>query len=417
MLTDLIVENLGVIETALLTLEKGCTVVTGETGAGKTLIVTALELLGGGRADPSAIRAGSREARIEGRFVLGTDHPVVKILEDNGIVDGQEITSRTDLELVITRTISSTAGRARINGRLVTIGLLGDVGGALLDVVGQHSHQRLFAPAFQRAALDGFAGPEAVTRAQEVADAVRRVQRAVRTLDELQVMQQAQARELDVLRYEIAEIEGAHLEQGERERLLHSATRLEHAEAIAASAAEAMQALSGEGGAEERLLQAASALERGSAQDPGLRSLSERAASIVTEVSDIGFELRANEVEPDPAALEDTRRRLEVIARLCRKFGRDVGEVLGYLDRSRARADELTALPERVSEAKEELEGMIERASALATRLSELRKSAAPRLQQAVETVLAELALGGSKVEVRLDECELYEGGAETVQL
>jgi DNA repair protein RecN (Recombination protein N) len=417
MLTELAVENLGVIERAVLALEAGCSAVTGETGAGKTLIVTALELLAGGRGDPAAIKSGAQEARVEGRFLIRMDHPVVQLLLDNGIIDATETEASDDLELVITRTVSPAASKARLNGRLVTIGLLGEVGGSLLDVVGQHSRQRLFAPDFQRAAVDGFAGPEAVALAQEVAEAARSVGRKQRERDELQTNELARTRELDVVRYEVAEIEAARLQEGERERLLADAAGLEEAEAIATGAAEAVLALSGEGGAEDTLVQAAKALEPAGTKAPVLRALRDRAIAIHNEVSDITLELRRASIEPDPAALEHTRERLDLIARLCRKFGPDESDVLHYLEVSRQRAEELAGLPERVAEVTRELDERTKRVSSLSKQLSQLRSSAAPRLQEAIEALLAELALEGAKVEVRLEECEPNEGGAESVQL
>jgi DNA repair protein RecN (Recombination protein N) len=205
MLTDLAVENLGVIETASLTLEPGCSALTGETGAGKTLIVTALTLLAGGRADPGLRRPGASEARVEGRFLLRGGDPAAQVLVRNGIVEWPgEADSNAELEVVASRSISGSGGKARINGRLVTVALLAEFSASLLDVVAQREHQRLFSPAFQRECLDTFAGPEAVGLAHDIAEDTRLVARLRRALEELQRSEQERIRELDVPTFKTA---------------------------------------------------------------------------------------------------------------------------------------------------------------------------------------------------------------------
>jgi DNA repair protein RecN (Recombination protein N) len=421
MLTDLAVENLGVIETASLTLGPGCNALTGETGAGKTLIVGALNLLGGSRADPGAVRPGAAEARIEGRFLLGRDDPAVAVLVRNGILDpadGSEVPA-DGIEVVVSRSVSAaaSASKVRINGRLITVGLLSEFARTLLEVVGQHEHQSLFAPSFARSCLDAFSGAGTVALSAQVAEATRMVSRYGRALEGLRAEEQERLRELDVLRYEIAEIEAAELEQGERERLLAEAARLGSSEAIAAAVGEATEALSSEAGAEGQLARAAAALERVGSIDPGLAALCERTSSALHEVADIALELRSGESEPDPVALERAHERLSLINRLLRKYGRDESEVLDYLEASRDRVEGLAQGPEAQAALQRRLDLASADAEAKARRLSKLRRAAAPRLQHATEEVLAELALPGARIEVALQECGLYEGGVDTVEL
>ncbi|MEA2485619.1 MAG: repair protein RecN, partial [Actinomycetota bacterium] len=228
---------------------------------------------------------------------------------------------------------------------------------------------------------------------------------------------QQRARELDVLQYEIREIEAASLQPGERERLRVETTRLESSDAIAAAVARAVEALSSEAGAEDRIEEARSALDGVSDRDPTLAELRERVAAALHEVADIALELRAHAVEPDPEALEQSHERLAVINRLCRKYGRDEGEVLSYLETCRARADELASAPVRQAELEEGVARSIADAKLKAGRLSQIRRKGAVRLARATEEVLGELALAGATVEVRLQDCDLYEGGAETVDL
>jgi DNA repair protein RecN (Recombination protein N) len=421
MLTDLAVENLGVIETASLTLEHGCSALTGETGAGKTLIVSALGLLAGGRGDPGAVRPGAPEARVEGRFVLRHGDPVAEALVQSGIIDENASSDLAGggIEVVVSRSVSVTASasKARINGRLVTVGLLGELGRGLLDVVGQHEHQRLFTSSFQRACLDSYSGADTLALAREVAEAARLISLHKRSLETLRAAEQERLRELDVLRYEIAEIQAAQLSAGERNRLLAETARLGSSEAIAAAVTEAVEALSSEGGAEVQLVRASDALERVSAMDPALAALHERATSASREVADIALELRSGALEPDPDALERAHDRLSLINRLLRKYGRDEGEVLRYLETSQERADHLARTPETEADMQKRLDLATTEAEAKAQLLSKLRRAAAPRLQQATEHVLTELALPEAKIEVRLQQCELYEGGSETVEL
>jgi DNA repair protein RecN (Recombination protein N) len=419
MLTDLVVENLGVFETAALELEPGCSALTGETGAGKTLIVTAVSLLAGGRADQASIRPGADSARVEGRFQLSPSDPAAAILVRNGIVDAPAASDGElqELEVVISRSVSASASKARIKGRMVTVGVLSEVGRALVDVVGQHEHQRLFSPSWHRSCLDAFCGADAVALAREVAEVARSISRQRRALEELFTGDQERVRELDVLQYEIGEIESAALQQGERERLGVEATRLESSEARATAVGRAVDALSSEGGGEDRVEEARSALEQVADWDRSLAGLRDRMASALHELADVALELRAAAVEPDPEALERTHERLAIINRLCRKYGRDEGEVLAYLEACRVRADALADAPGRRAELEEALGRAMAEAELKAGRLSQIRRKGAAGLARATEEVLAELALAGARIEVRLQECDLYEGGAETVEL
>ena len=155
MLTELTVESLGVIDRAEISFERGSVALTGETGAGKTLLVVALGLLLGERSDRATVRTGAGEARVEDRYVVPAGHPCVALLAAHGVLSDDATTG--DVELVVTRTVPAggRGGRARINGRLVTTALLAEAGGMLAEVAGQHEHQRIGAAAWQRAHLDG----------------------------------------------------------------------------------------------------------------------------------------------------------------------------------------------------------------------------------------------------------------------
>jgi DNA repair protein RecN (Recombination protein N) len=415
MLSDLVVEGLGVIDRAELSLDRGCNALTGETGAGKTLVVAALSLLLGGRADRTLVREGANEARVEGRFVLPGRHEAVRLLRAHGLVEEADPGM---VEIVVSRTVppGKASGRARVNGRLTTVSFLSKLGVLLGEIAGQQDHQRLSEPAFQRSLLDAFAEEEAVALAGELADAVRDARAAARRAEELRNSERERSRELDVLAFETAEIEGAGLREGEGAELAERAARLEHAEEIARGIAEAASILRGERGVDEQLSAARSAVASVSGGDRELAPLLKRLEDASFELADIAEELVARRVEPDPVALDEVRGRLEVIARLVRKYGEDESEVLRYLERSRERVRELESFEIDLKEAEEQSHLGMERATSLAERISQIRREAAPILAKKVESLLESLAMPHARFDVSLTPRPLAEGGLEDVE-
>ena len=416
MLNELVVEELGVIERAELSLGRGCSTLTGETGAGKTLLVAALSLLLGARGDRSLVRTGASEARVEGRFCISPSHHAVPLLRAHGILD--DGAGDDEIELVVSRTVpvDGRSGKARINGRLVTVALLGEAGATLVEIAGQHEHQRIGSSSYQRPVLDEFAGTDAVALADQVAGAVGRATAAIDRAAELRASERQRSRDLDALAYEIPEIEAAAVQPGESARLAAEAARLEHAATLAESLHSAAQALRGEGGAEELVVGAAAGLQSAAALDQELVAPAERLRAAGYELADIAEDLVRRAVAPDPDALEAAQARLAVLARLARKYGDDEAEMLEYLDRARARAAELAALETDLATAEAEAEELRAKAEDVAARLGAARRRAAPDLAAAVESTLAELALGGARFEVMLEDRALYEGGTESVE-
>jgi DNA repair protein RecN (Recombination protein N) len=419
MLRELVVEGLGVIERAEVELEGGCSTLTGETGAGKTLIVAALGLLMGGRSDRALVRQGSSETLVEGRFVVAPDHAAVGLLGDHGI----EVKPAGEVEIVLTRGVAAggRGGRARINGRLVTVAALGAVGEQLVEIAGQHEAQGIGAPARQRELLDAFAGSTEL--AAELAGTVRATGRVQSDLEGLIASERERARELDLLRYETAEIEGADLIEGESARLSSDADRLEHAESIAMAIGRAVEALQEEGGAGETVDAARRHVVAAAELDSALGEIAERLEAATLELSDIAGDLSRSLVAPDPAALEETRARLETIARLTRKYGEGDDPSAGpevrvhdYLSRARARIEELEGSESSLDVLRTELGELEARGQILAGELSDRRREHAPRLQKEMERTLADLALGGARFEVALTPRPLFEGGAESVE-
>jgi DNA repair protein RecN (Recombination protein N) len=425
MLRELVVEGLGVIERAELELQGDCSALTGETGAGKTLVVAALGLLIGGRSDRALVREGAEEALVEGRFVVPADHGAVGVLKDNGIIEGGA--SGPDVEIVLSRTVAADGkgGRARINGRLVTVAVLAAVGAQLVEIAGQQEAQGIGGPARQRALLDAFSGSTAL--AAELAHTVRAANRIQSELDALVSGERERERELDLLRYEISEIEKAELAEGELGRLTADADRLEHAESIALALGRAIDALNGERGAGETVDSALRDVSGAAQKDPALKEVVGRLEAASLDISDIAGDLTRSIVAPDPQALEETRARLDVIGRMVRKYGDgpSIGDktaapearVLGYVARARARAEELVNAESSFGSLRGEHEDLVARANRLARDLGARRREASPRLERAMEETLGERALEGARFEVALTKRELFEGGAESVEL
>lgn len=411
MLTELLVEGVGVIKRAELTLDESSCALTGETGAGKTLLVAAVALLLGARADRSLVRTGASRAVVEGRFSLPPEHPVVGRLVAEELLENAP---QGEVEVVVSRVVTPDGrGRARINGRLVTVALLAQVTGALVEIAGQSEHGRINNAIEQRRLLDAYAG--ATELAANVAAAVRRASEIERSLDDAHAGARARRRELDVTEFEVAEIERASLQVGELEQLLTHAARLERAEKIASALQDAVEELRGEGGAVDRTSAARAAVEGAEGQDPGLQAVGERLASCALELEDTAQELRSLMLDPDPGALEEANARRAVIGRLLRKYGEDEAEVLAYLERARARAEELQATEAGLSDRETQHDAARLQAQTESAGLAAARLAAAPELERAVEGELSSLALEGARFHVRLERQELGEGGTERV--
>ncbi|MDQ3752340.1 MAG: DNA repair protein RecN [Actinomycetota bacterium] len=423
MLTDLVVQDLGVIEAADLELDRGCSALTGETGTGKTLVVAALGLLLGSRGERTLVRSDASEARVEGRFSVPPAHPATGILAAHGLL---ETPGEGDgpVEVVVTRTVPSASpekdpvrtGKCRVNGRIVTVAVLAELGTALVEIAGQHEHQRLGRPAEQRRLLDAFSGAEALGLAAEVRAAVRRSAEAARAYEVLREGEQRRARDLDVLRYEIAELEGAAIEPGESAGLIAEADRLANAEAIALGLTGAIEAIRAEGGAEELVTTARRSIEGLLAHNPVLATLSARLESTAYELADVAAELAKQIGAPDPSRLEALRQRLAVIQRLERKYGYGETEMPSYLRSALERRAELEGAGHDIDRLATEREDAAAEAKRLGAALSELRRVAAPALEEAMTERLAGLAMGGYRFKVELNPVELYEGGAETLE-
>ena len=402
-LVELRVRNLGVIDDITVALGPGMTALTGETGAGKTLLVEALSLLLGARADPSVVRAGTDEALVEGRFVVPAGHrPLGSAASPDPDGDppwGSEPTEGS--EVILARSVPRTGrSRAWVGGRMATIGTLAEAAGALIELHGQNEHQALVRPDAQRRALD-VSGQIDLT-----AFAAARLQLR-RLLDESETLggdARERARQVDLLRYQIGEIEGSGVEDaGEDARLEAEENRLSEAAAHRRAAAGALAAVSGAEGtsALDRLAEAAGSLH----DRLPLTGMEARVRSAMAELSDLASELRSvvETWEDDPERLEELRQRRQLLHQLRRKYGDSLDDVLAFADDARLRL----AAAEEEEQRAQALDLEIESArSAVARRgeeVAEARRDAAPPLAQRIESTLHQLAMPSARFDIAVD--------------
>jgi len=392
MLTELHVRDLGVIDDLSIVLGPGMTALTGETGAGKTLLVEAIELLVGGRGDPLLVRPGQDEARIEGRFILET----VEGTAGSGREPGDAGSAPDGREVVLTRVVSR-AGRSRayVDGRLATVSELAQIGGSAIDLHGQHAHQSLLAPSVQRAALDRFGEIDlaALTAAKERAAAIEGA------LGELGGDERARRREMDLLRYQLGELDGAGLtDPDEDARLEAEDDRLAGATSHREAAAAALAALTGENGAIDSCGEALAALvEHRPFGDIALRLRSAQA-----ELAESATDLReaAEAVEDDPARLDAVQTRQRLLCELRRKYGETLQQVMDFITETRDRLADLEGYAERVAALEAERREVAAAIAGEEAAVAAARREAAGPLGRAVEEQLRHLAMPAARFEV-----------------
>jgi DNA repair protein RecN (Recombination protein N) len=398
-LHELRVENLLLMERAELRLAPGLNMLTGETGAGKTLLAHALDLLLGGKARRDIVRPGAAEAYVEGVFDLPPE-----LAGSDRLPSGAE-------EIVLARRVwPDGRTRAYVCGRAATQADLQELGGRLLSFYGQHEHRKLMLSAAQLELLDAYIGHDQQALREGLRTAYERVRELDGRVAQLRELAGARDRELDLLTFELSEIEAAAPTEAEQAALGTERDRLRHQEALVRAATVAAHGLTPEAGvgATELLADAAAQLEHVAAVDPRLGALAERLEALRYESEDVTAELRGYLGELDSGGdggagrLEEVEERLALLARLERKHGGTIADVLAHADRCRARREEL----ENADSALEVLEADSAQAraerDALAGRLGKARRSQAPKLAAAVRTRLGELAMGDARFEIEL---------------
>ncbi|RWZ68270.1 DNA repair protein RecN [Labedella populi] len=406
MIEEIEIRDLGVIAEATLPLGPGFTAITGETGAGKTMVVTALGLLLGGRADSGTVRSGQERASIDGRWVVPESGPVTeRVREAGGDVDPF---GEGRAELTLGRTVSAEGrSRAAVGGRAAPVGILSELGERLVVVHGQSEQLRLKSATAQREALDRFAGGDLAALLGDYAHAFARWRANRSELETITTERDARASEAATLRETIAEIEVAAPQQGEDEELAVRATRLGNLEALRLAAAGAREALSAEEpdgvdvvglvGAARRLVDDASGA------DPTLAAIGEQLANIGYLAADVAAELSSYlaEVDADGAReLEIVNERRATLTALMRAYGPTLADVIAVLDTGSARLLELDSDDERIEELTRQVAEDAELVERLAADVSAARTAAAAELGERVSAELTALAMPDARLTI-----------------
>jgi DNA repair protein RecN (Recombination protein N) len=398
-LYELRVENLLLMERAELRLAPGLNMLTGETGAGKTLLAHALDLLLGGRARRGMVRPGAAEAYVEGVFALPP-----------GLVGDERLPTGAQELLLARRVWPDGRTRAYVCRRAATQADLQELGSRLLSFYGQHEHRKLMLSTAQLELLDAYCGPAQATLRAELRVAYERARELEARAAQLRELAGARDRELDLLTFELGEIEAADPGEGEQADLIAERDRLRHHQALAQAATVAAHSLTPEAGvgAAELLAQAAAELGHVMAVDPRLTALAQRLETLRYESEDITAELRGYLAELEGGAdggaerLEQIEERLALLARLERKHGGTIAQVLAHAERCRSRRDQLEHADTALEAMEAELTDARTGVERLAGRLGKARRHAAPKLAAAVRQRLAELAMAEARFEIKL---------------
>ncbi len=427
-LVELRVRNLGVIEDVTISLGLGMTVLTGETGAGKTLVVEAIALLLGGRADSSVVRSGADEAVVEGRFVDAAGG-AVHAVQEGGTEDqadrgdqGDEIDQgdegdQGDEILLARSVVRGGRSRAWIDGRMASIGTLAEMAEGLIELHGQHQHRTLVRTEAQRAALDHFGRIE-LDGLESARAELRRLQRESL---ELGGDARERAREADLLTYQLDEITSAQIEDGDEDARLESEEdRLAAAASCRESAAGALSMLTGlaggggEGDTGESALGRLAEASRLLGGSSPLAPFDARLRATMIDLSDLTGELRSvvETWEEDPQRLEQVRSRRQLFRELERKYGDDLAEVLAFAEQARERLAEIERQGRRAAALDQEIANALALVGAAEAEVAAARREAAPRFAAQVQATLHELAMGSARFSVSVEG----DGAADDVE-
>jgi DNA repair protein RecN (Recombination protein N) len=412
MLTGLRISRLGVIEHAELELGPGLTVLTGETGAGKTMVLTALGLLLGGRSDPGAVRAGAPRAEVEGWWdVRGLDAVAARAQEAGAAVE--------DGELVVVRTVGAEGrSRAALGGRSVPVAVLAEIADDLVAVHGQSAQVALTRPDRQRDLLDAFGAPATTQARTQVAALHARFQQVATERDRLAGEEQTRAAEAEQLRLGLADVDAVAPHPGEDEELLAEQARLAHADRLREALGRALVALAGDESVVDgtdvlgMLAAVRRAVDVAAALDPGLGRLGVRLADAGYLLGDLAGELAGYlaDLEADPARLAVVNDRRAALAALHRRHGGDTAAVLAWAAQARERLLALEGDPERLRALEQQHEQLRADLGAAVERLSRARREAGDRLSSAVKAELAALAMPEAALTVRLTQRDDADG-------
>lgn len=413
---ELHVRNLALVEEASLEFGRGLNVLSGETGAGKTMLVVALGLLLGGRGDSGLVRAGADRLELEAAFEAPS-----QALSAAAAEEGLDLSRE---EYLVLRRVIAADGKSRcyVNGTMCTVSTLARLGERLVDIHGQHDHQRLL----RSASHIGYLDASGMTQHQALLRSYRERYRSWRdTRDKLEKASMDEAerlKEMDLLRFQIMEIEAAGPSEGELEELLKERKRMQNREELFNSVREAHARIAGEGeeeGALDRVGSAETALDRASVLDDDMIAWTSRLREAQGQLADLAHEMRtyAEGLEFEPGRLEEVELRLRILSDLARKYGRDTALILEHLEISRRRLSELEYMDTRRGELGKEEEGRLKELLEASAKLSASRRELSRKLVREVNRELSELNMAGMRFDVDMKEggdCD--ESGRDTIE-
>ncbi len=416
MLRELHISGLGVIRDLDLELTEGLTVLTGETGTGKTMLTVGLALAGGARGGAHLVGPGAKAARVQARFEVPDGWASNPVGPDDVSVDWVE-----DGEVILARSVGGDGkSSARIGGQLTTASALSDVSARLIEIHGQHGSLRLLDPSTQTAFLDRYAGAQHLAAVAAYAESYQRATAARRALRRLEDDARDRERELDLLRYQVEEIRSVAPEPGETDALRSEENRLAHGERLLELAAAAEEILAAEGGIAEGSASVVRGLGSIVELDAAAAGLAARAETLAAEAAELGRDLRAYRegLALDPARLASIRERIGQLKGLQRKYGPGDAEVVAFLDEAAARILSLAGADERLEELRAEVEALGPTVTALAEQVTAGRMGARTVLADALGEEIQDLGMPGAAIQVALGSLpEPGPSGAERVEL
>jgi len=413
MICRLCIRDFAVIDELDVEFGSGLNLLTGETGAGKSVIVDAISIALGERADTETVRSGCDRAIVEAVLEVGNSPEALRILADAGI-------SPEDGSIIVSREVSRTGkSQCRINGRPVAVSLLKEITDRLVDTHGQHEHQFLLRADRHLEVLDAWCGQEVLSFRDRVADGYSELRRLKSELHQLQNDERDRARNIDLYQFQIQEIANSRLTPGEEEELIADRTRLANAEKLHAAASAAFELL-GEGDrcSADTLGEAVMALQGLAEVDTQLQPMIESLQAALYQVQDGARELRAyrDGIEFNPDRLQEINERLDLIRTLKKKYGEMIEEVIGYGDELRDKLELLTHSEERTGELQAEIESLEAKVMADAKQLSALRLKGGSTFVKSVVKELASLGMPSAVLEVSRRAHELDLSGIDSIE-
>ncbi|MCE5322777.1 DNA repair protein RecN [bacterium] len=412
MLIELHIQNFALIDELHLETGQGFNVLTGETGAGKSIIVDAMSAALGERTGSEVVRTGTDRAFVEAVFNVSDNPEAIRTASDYGF-------EPEDGVLILSREIAHEGrSQCRINGRPATASVLKDITSHLIDIHGQHEHQSLLSVSTHIDIYDDWCGEDIIGLRDQAQDIYTQLADLCSKRDRLRTDERERARLLDLYNFQAQEISDAKLQPGEDEELLIERNRLANAEKLYAAASEIHDALGADGGCIDSLSAAAGSAEKISAMDPSMGEFVENMNTALIASQDALSQVRQymEDVEADPNRLEQVEERLELIRTLKHKYGDTIEDILRYASELSGKVEELTNAEELSGSLANRIEDMQNKLHGICEKLTKLRKASAPKFEKAVESELSDLAMGKTRFEVSMQPIDPGLKGADELE-